>query len=132
MRSYYRSTIWQKTLRVAPNNPGDLLIEEVKYAANLRLFIETLDAQIEELAKQKDEDVTDEQQALERAQDLQETVVEYTKRLKENFEDSKEQGNFLLKQLNTLAVIQQRYATLTPGPCRLTRMMKCSEVIAAN
>lgn len=90
------------------NQEEALLIEEVKYASNLRNFIETLDVQIEELGKQREDDVADENQALERAQDLQETVMEYTKRLQENFEDSKEQGNFLMKQLANLGVIQQR------------------------
>lgn len=88
--------------------PEELLLEEVKLAGNLRSVIETLDLQIEELAKQRDEEVLDEHQALERAQDLQETVLEYTKRLRENYEDSKEQGLFLMKQLNSLGVVLNR------------------------
>lgn len=74
----------------------------------LRSIIETLNDRIDQEARVKEEEATDEVKALEAAQDLKENVDEYTRRFKESYEESKEQAAFLLKQLVSIGVVEKK------------------------
>jgi hypothetical protein len=72
----------------------------------LRGILETLETRIDELSREKDKGGCDElEQNLEMAKDLIESVEEHTSIIAKAYEESRDKGKYLLRQLGQLGLV---------------------------